>query len=112
MFYQSKGLSSFVGVFLIVVIDIGIYSTVVLKFCVFSPRYCCFHVYITCLHVYRTVLTLFLLLVSSQNLIILTYELECFVNVAKEINYVALRVIRSQLIYNLIILRISTTDFH
>ena len=60
----------------------------------------------------RTILTLFLLLVSSQNLIILTYELECFVNVAKEINYVALRVIRSQLIYNLIILRISTTDFH
>ena len=60
----------------------------------------------------RTILTLFLLLVSSQNLIILTYELECFVNVAKEINYVALRVIRSQLIYNLITLRISTTDFH
>lgn len=52
MFYQSKGLSSCVGVFLIVIIDIGIYSTVVLKFCVFSPRYCCFHVYITCLHVY------------------------------------------------------------
>lgn len=51
MFYQSKGLSSCVGVFLILVIDIGIYSTVVLKFCVFSPRYCCFHVYITCLHV-------------------------------------------------------------
>lgn len=60
----------------------------------------------------RTILTLFLLLVSSQNLIILTYELKCFVNLANEINYVAFLIIRSQSIYNLIFLRTSTTDFH
>lgn len=60
----------------------------------------------------RTILTLFLLLVSSQNLIILTYELKCFVNLANEINYVAFVIIRSQSIYNLISLRTSTTDFH
>ena len=60
----------------------------------------------------RTILTFFLLLVSSQNLIILTYELKCFVNLANEINYVAFLIIRSQSIYNLIFLRTSTTDFH
>ena len=60
----------------------------------------------------RTILTLFLLRVSSQNLIILTYELKCFVNLANEINYVAFLIIRSQSIYNLIFLRTSTTDFH